>query len=66
MPRQSQSHLPHPPEAAPATPRPISWQELCRTIDGAFDIMAESHRLKENPADFEYMRDHYAYRREYF
>lgn len=56
----------YPPEAAPSTPRPISWQELCRTIGGAFDIEAESRRLKENPTDFEALRDHYAYRREYF
>ena len=56
----------YPPQAAPAVPRPISWQELCRTIDGAYDIAAESRRLKERPGDFESMRDHYAYRREYF
>ena len=56
----------YPPQAAPAVPRPISWQELCRTIGGAYDIAAESRRLKERPGDFESMRDHYAYRREYF
>lgn len=54
------------PRSSPSTPRPISWQELCRTIGGAFDIEAESRRLKENPTDFEALRDHYAYRREYF
>lgn len=56
----------YPPEAAPATPRPIGWQELCATIGKAYDIGAESRRLKERPGDFESMRDHYAYRREYF
>lgn len=56
----------YPPQAAPAVPRPISWQELCRTIGGAYDIADESRRLKERPGDFESMRDHYAYRREYF
>ena len=42
----------YPPQAAPAVPRPISWQELCRTIGGAYDIAAESRRLKERPGDF--------------
>ena len=57
---------PEAPQAAPAVPRPISWQELCRTIGGAYDIASESRSLKERPGDFESMRDHYAYRREYF
>lgn len=56
----------YPPEAAPAAPRPITWQELCATIGSAYDIAAESRRLKENPALFEQMRDSYRYRREYF
>ena len=33
---------------------------------GAYDIASESRSLKERPGDFESMRDHYAYRREYF
>ena len=56
----------YPPQAAPSTPRPISWQELCTTIGGAFDIEAQSRSLKARPEDFEPMRDHYRYRREYF
>ena len=56
----------YPPQAAPERRRPISWQELCRTISGAYDIASESRSLKERPGDFESMRDHYAYRREYF
>ena len=56
----------YPPQAAPSTPRPISWQELCTTIGGAFDIEAQSRGLKARPEDFEPMRDHYRYRREYF
>ncbi len=57
----------YPPQAAPSTPRPISWQELLhRTIGGAFDIEAQSRSLKARPEDFEPMRDHYRYRREYF
>ena len=56
----------YPSEAAPSVPRPIPWQELCTPIRDAYDIDAESHRLTARPADFEAMRDHYRYRREYF
>ena len=56
----------YPSEAAPSAPRPISWQELCSTIGGVYDIGAESRRLKQRPEDFELLRDQYAYRREYF
>ncbi|MDE6624044.1 MAG: 4-phosphoerythronate dehydrogenase [Alistipes sp.] len=56
----------YPAEAARPAPRPIAWDELCRTIGGAFDIAAESRRLKERPEAFERLRDGYAYRREYF
>ena len=56
----------YPPQAAPSAPRPIGWQELCDTIPNVYDIEAESRHLKQRPADFEAMRDHYAYRREYF
>lgn len=56
----------YPPEVTPTTPRPISWEELCRTIDAHYDIAAESLRLKQHPDRFESLRDHYAYRPEYF
>ncbi|WP_449353804.1 NAD(P)-dependent oxidoreductase [Alistipes provencensis] len=56
----------YPPEASPSAPRPIAWQELCSTIGEVYDIEAESRRLKGHPGDFESLRDHYAYRREYF
>lgn len=56
----------YPPQAAPSAPRAIGWEELCATIGGAFDIAAESCRLKARPEAFESLRDHYAYRREYF
>lgn len=56
----------YPPQAAPSAPHPISWQELCTSIPGIYDIAAESLRLKTHPEAFESMRDHYAYRREYF
>lgn len=56
----------YPPQAAPSTPRPIAWEELTATIDAAFDIEAESRRLKADPASFEALRDNYRYRREFF
>ena len=56
----------YPPPVTPAAPRPISWEELCATIGTAYDIEAESRRLKARPEDFEALRDHYAYREEYF
>lgn len=56
----------YPPQVTPAAPRPICWEELCATIGTAYDIEAESRRLKARPEDFEALRDHYAYREEYF
>lgn len=56
----------YPPLAAPSSPHAISWQELCNSIGGVFDIAAESRRLKERPDTFEAMRDGYRLRREYF
>ena len=56
----------YPPGVLASAPRPIPWQELCSTIDGAFDIEAESRRLKAAPDDFERLRDEYRYRTEYF
>lgn len=56
----------YPSEVTPSAPRPISWQELCRTIPRHYDIEAESARLKEHAEAFENLRDNYAYRDEYF
>lgn len=56
----------YPAQAAPSVPRPIGWEELLATIDRAFDLEAESRRLKTAPADFERLRDQYIYRGEYF
>ncbi len=56
----------YPPEVRPSTPRPISWQELCDTIGGHFDIEAQSRQLKAHPETFEAMRNDYPYRKEYF
>ena len=56
----------YPPSVTPSRPRPISWEELGRTIRDAFDIEAESRYLKGHRGEFEQLRDHYSYRREYF
>lgn len=47
-------------------PRPISWNELRRTIGGYFDIDVQSARLKSHPEKFEELRNTYEYREEYF
>lgn len=56
----------YPSEVARPVPRPISWSELCRTIDARCDLRAESSMLKGHPEQFEALRDGYPYRQEYF
>lgn len=56
----------YPSQVTPGVPRPVSWQELCDTIGGAFDIETQSLGLKTNPGDFERTRDEYRYREEFF
>lgn len=56
----------YPAAAPPSRPREIGWEELCRTIDTAFDCRRETERLKSSPEAFERIRDNYAYREEYF
>lgn len=56
----------YPAAAPPSRPREIGWEELCRTIDTAFDCRRETERLKRSPEAFERIRDNYAYREEYF
>lgn len=46
--------------------RPISWEEMSRTIGDYYDIEAESRYLKSHKSEFERIRDNYAYREEYF
>ena len=55
-----------PEEVVPTTPRLISWEEMCETIDGYCDIMAETEILKNTPERFETLRNEYRYREEYF
>ena len=56
----------YPPQAAPSAPRAIAWPELRSTITRAFDIAAETRRLKSCPDSFELLRNNYDLRREYF
>ncbi len=56
----------YPAAAPPSRPRGIGWEELCRTIDTAFDCRRETERLKRSPEAFERIRDNYTYREEYF
>lgn len=50
----------------PTNVRPISWSELCATIDSYFDIEKQSNALKTSPENFERMRNCYDYRQEFF
>lgn len=56
----------YPEEVSPTNPRPITWEELCNTITDHFDIVRQSEELRTNPADFEDLRNNYAFREEYF
>lgn len=56
----------YPAGVTPCLPQGITWQALCSSIDGRFDIAAQSRALKLRPEAFEAMRDGYRYREEYF
>ena len=56
----------YPSEVTPSTPKSISWDELCSSIGARYDIAAESLTLKQNPEQFEQLRNSYNYREEYF
>ena len=55
-----------PADVEPTTPRDISWQELCDTIDDYCPIGRQTELLKAQPESFETMRNNYDYRNEYF
>lgn len=55
-----------PTDVTPTTPRDISWQELCNTIDNYCPIYQQTQKLKSSPEEFEQMRNNYDYREEYF
>lgn len=56
----------YPEGIATTTPRLISWEELCHTLDDYFQIEVESQHLKRHPEQFEQLRNNYNYRKEYF
>lgn len=55
-----------PSEVERVTSRPITWEEMCATIDSYCDLEAESRPLRERPDHFEQLRNEYRYREEYF
>lgn len=56
----------YPPQAAPVERRPITWEQMCRSIGSYFDIAGQTRRLKASPETFESMRNNYHLRQEYF
>lgn len=55
-----------PAEVTPTTPRLISWEDMCSTIDDYCPILEETSILKSSPEQFESLRNNYNYRQEYF
>ena len=55
-----------PTDVTPTTPKQISWNAMCATIEDYFSIDEESHTLKSSPELFESLRNNYRYREEYF
>ncbi len=55
-----------PSEVTPTTPRLISWEDMCSTIDDYCPILEETSILKSSPEQFESLRNNYNYRQEYF
>lgn len=56
----------YPAEVASPAPRPISWEAMCAQMRDHCDLEDESARLKSEPETFEFQRDHYTYREEFF
>lgn len=55
-----------PSEVEAVTPKPISWEEMCATIANYCNLTTESKALRNNPEQFEQLRNNYHYREEYF
>lgn len=55
-----------PKEVAAIAPKLLSWNEMCTTITETCNLEAESFTLKNEPERFEYLRNNYLYREEYF
>ena len=56
----------YPEGVSPSAPRPISWVEMCDTIEQHCDLLTESKSLRSAPEAFESLRNNYQYREEYF
>lgn len=56
----------HTEEVATVTPKMLSWEEMCGTIANYCNLEAESASLRNNPGNFEELRNNYHYREEYF
>lgn len=55
-----------PDEVERTVPRPIGWDDMCRTIGRYFDPVAESNVLRTGADRFEELRNNYNLRQEYF
>ena len=56
----------YPEQVKPATREPISWEEMCSTIEKYCPLIKQSEELKSHPEEFESLRNNYSYREEYF
>lgn len=56
----------YPTDVARVAPCPITWEQMCATINRYCDPQAESAPLRQHPDRFEQLRNEYRYREEYF
>lgn len=56
----------YPPEVTPAQRQDIEWEQMCATITQYCDLKAETLALRQEPEKFEFLRNNYHYREEYF
>ena len=56
----------YPTEVTPCERKPISWEDMCRTIGQHCDLRGESSHLKAHSEDCELIRNTYHYREEFF
>ena len=56
----------YPQGVQPSSPRPVSWQEMCKTIADYCNLHRESDILRSQSENFEHLRNNYLYREEYF
>ena len=55
-----------PSEVQPTKEKMISWEDMCATINDYCDLATESETLRYHLNQFEYLRNNYHYREEYF